>query len=194
MVEASRAQGKHGAKNALTAHHPVAEKAAVKKERCRPCRPQGAQARSQDRPTRDGRDGARCFRARSPHAIDWNPCHQRSPGDVRPRRARAALGRYHQGGRRTSRQPCDTVCRCRQKRPHHGRGAQGFLRSADAGARRRGFACRQGGGERSAMPGGYFGQASGAGGRRFRPPARRPGKPDRQCGEVHRTGRRRADG
>ena len=31
-------------------------------------------------------------------------------------------------------------------------------------------------------------------GRRSRPPARRAGKPDRQCGQVHRAGRRRAEG
>ena len=36
------------------------------------------------------------------------------------------------------------------------------------------------------------GKASGARGRRSRAPARRAGEPDRQCREVHRTGRRRA--
>ena len=81
-----------------------------------------------------------------------------------------------------------------QKRQCRARCAAGFLRSAGAGAQRRRFAGRPGGGEGSAIVGRYFGETSGAGGRRSGPAARRAGKPDRQCGEVHRNRRRRAGG
>ena len=70
----------------------------------------------------------------------------------------------------------------------------GSVRSAGAGAQCRRFAGRPGGGQGPAIVGRYFGKAAGARGRRSRPAARGAGKPDRQCGEVHRAGRRRADG
>ena len=68
----------------------------------------------------------------------------------------------------------------------------GSVRPAGAGAQCRRFAGRPGGGERPAVGGRHFGKAAGARGRRSRSAARGAGKPDRQCGEVHRTGRRRA--
>ena len=71
-------------------------------------------------------------------------------------------------------------------------GAAGFLRPAHAGAQRRRFADRPRGGEGPAVVGRYFGKAAGVRGRRSRPPARGAGEPDRQCGEIHRTGQRRA--
>ena len=73
-------------------------------------------------------------------------------------------------------------------------GAAGFFRPAHAGAQRRRFAGRPRGGEGPAVVGRYFGKASGARGRRSRSPARGAGEPDRQCGEVHRPGQRRAAG
>ena len=78
--------------------------------------PQASPAKGPASRHRHGRGGARRVRPRGPHAADRNSGDQQSAGDLRPRRARAALGRYHQGRRRTSGEPRDVVRRCRQKR------------------------------------------------------------------------------
>ena len=64
----------------------------------------------------------------------------------------------------------------------------GFVRPAGAGAQRRRFAGRPRGGERACNAEVEISdELAGARGRRSRPLARRAGKPDRQCGEVHRS-------
>ena len=76
---------------------------------------------------RHGRGGARRVRPRSAHAADRHSCHQRSARDLRPRRARAALGRYHQGRRRASGEPRHAVRRCRAKPRHRAGVRQDFF-------------------------------------------------------------------
>ena len=71
----------------------------------------------------------------------------------------------------------------------------GSVRPAGAGAQCRRLAGRPARrGERLALGGRDFGQAAGVGDRRSGSAARGAGKPDRQCGEIHRTGRGRAVG
>ena len=149
---------------------------------------------SHGRRARHGRGGARRVRARGPHAADRDSRHQRSAGDLRPRRARTALGRYHQGRRRTPCQPRDIVCRCGAKRRSRAWRSAGFFRSARARPQRRRFAGRPGDREGPAVAGRDFRKASGLRDRRSRPAACGAGKPDRQCREVHRSRRRRARG
>ena len=73
---------------------------------------------------------SRCTSVRHHQPAWWRPrlpyspmrCARRSPAsspsaiccDLRARRARAALGRHHQGGRRASGESCHAVRRCRQ--------------------------------------------------------------------------------
>ena len=141
---------------------------------------------------RRGRSGTGGLCPRGAHAADRHSGDQQSAGDLRPRRARTALGRHHQGRRGTSGEPCDLVRRCRAQQRSRAHRAARFLRSAHAGAQRRRFADRAGGGEGSAVVGRDFRKAAGIRGRRSRSAAGGAGEPDRQCGEIHRTGQRHA--
>ena len=140
----------------------------------------------------EDRAGGLC--ARGPHAAHRHSGDQQSARDLRTRRARAALGRHHQGGRGTSGEPCDPVRRCGAQRRSRARGAAGFLRSAHARPQCRRFAGRPRGGQGPAVVGRHFRKAAGVCDRRSGSSARRAGEPDRQCREVHRTGQRRAAG
>ena len=134
-----------------------------------------------------GRGRARRLRARGPHAADRHSGDQRSVGDIRSRRTRAALGRHHQGRRRTSGQPCDPVRRCRAQRRRRA-GVRQDLFDLRALARNVGdsLAGRAAAkGLRSSVE--ISEKLAGARGRRSRSAARGAGKPDRQCGEIHRS-------
>ena len=105
-------QGDHGEGSRASARR-RARKRRPKSGRSRSAPPRKRAKAARRRAARpDGRSGARRLRPRSAHAADRHSRDQRSACDLRTRRARAALGRHHQGRRRTSGEPCHAVRRC----------------------------------------------------------------------------------
>ena len=199
MVGPRQGRGNHGGEIARSpAHHSGQPKqAAAEKARYREVaagKPR-ASAASRGRRARHGRGGARGLCARGAHAAHRHSRHQRSAGDLRSRRARAALGRHHQGRRRTSRRASRRCSSMPRAAAASGLGVRQDFFDLRALARNAGDL--------------LAGRAAAKGlqssvdiseklpafvDRRSRAAARGAGKPDRQCGQVHRAGRRRADG
>ena len=86
------------------------------------------------------------------------------------------------------------VRRCREQPRLGHRPAPGLLRSARAGASRRGFAGRPRGGQGAAILDQHRRETAGLCRGRCGAAARRAGEPDRQRGQVHRSGQRRPEG
>ena len=174
---------------ALTAHHAAVKKAASEKARLKRCRAQGAPASAPAATAAPGMVEAAlaafAHEVRTPLTGILAISNLLATSDL-DERERRWVDTIKAGAEHLASLATLFVDAASSGGP--GLGVRQDLFDLRALARNAGdLADRPGGGEGPAIVGRYFGKAAGVCGGRSSPAARRAGKPDRQCGEVHRT-------